>query len=143
LPADMDRGTAAVIERIRRDYLPFVHAKVRGPLERALATGELEVAANYAIYTDECAVPGAALVGDACGCSHPLTATGMTIALNDTRLLGEALTGIDFAQREQVDAALLRYQTERYRYVRSREILADAIYEVFRGIDDGSRAIRE
>jgi flavin-dependent dehydrogenase len=82
-------------------------------------------------------------VGDACGCSHPLTATGMTIALNDTRCLAEALAGVDLTRREQVDAALQRYQTERYRYVRAREILADALYEVFRGIDEGTRAIRE
>jgi len=143
LPADMDRGTDAVVARIRRDYLPFVHAKVRGPLERALDRGDLEVAANYAIYTDECTVPGAALVGDACGCSHPLTATGMTIALNDIRLLGAELSRIDLQRPDQLDGALARYQSERYRYVRSREILADAIYEVFRGIDDGSRAIRE
>ena len=39
--------------------------------------------------------------------------------------------------------ALRRYQTERYRFVRAREILADALYEVFRGTDDGTRAIRE
>ncbi|HEY2744432.1 MAG TPA: hypothetical protein VGL86_07410, partial [Polyangia bacterium] len=29
-----------------------------------------------------------------------------------------------------------------YRFVRAREILADALYEVFRGTDDGTRAIR-
>jgi 2-polyprenyl-6-methoxyphenol hydroxylase-like FAD-dependent oxidoreductase len=138
-----ERGTDAVIARIRRDYLPFVHIRVRGSLERALDGGEVEIAANYAIYTNECTVPGAALVGDACGCSHPLTATGMTIALNDTRLLGEVLRGIDLSRPEQVDAALQRYQRERYAYVRAREILADAIYEVFRGVDDGTRAIRE
>jgi squalene monooxygenase len=143
LPADMDRGTEAVIARIRADYLPFLPESVRRSLEPALDAGEIEIAANYSIYTDECTVPGAALVGDACGCSHPLTATGMTIALNDTRVLREALDGVDLSRREQVDAAMARYQLERYRYVRAREILADALYEVFRGIDDGARAIRE
>ena len=39
-------------------------------------------------------------------------------------------------------ARFARYQTERYRFVRAREILADALYEVFRGTDDGTRAIR-
>jgi 2-polyprenyl-6-methoxyphenol hydroxylase-like FAD-dependent oxidoreductase len=143
LPADIEKGTEAVIARIRNDYLPFVHVKVRPAMEHALDTGEIEVAANYAIYTNECTVPGAALVGDACGCSHPLTATGMTIALNDTRILGEVLRGIDLSRPEQVDAALARYQSDRYAYVRAREILADAVYEVFRGVDDGTRAIRE
>jgi squalene monooxygenase len=143
LPADMDRGKDAVIARIREGYVPMLPASVRGPLTRALDAGEVEIAANYAIYTDECTVPGAALVGDAGGCSHPLTATGMTIALNDTRLLARALAGCDLSRPRDVDAALTRYQTERYRYVRAREILADALYEVFRGADDGTRAIRK
>jgi 2-polyprenyl-6-methoxyphenol hydroxylase-like FAD-dependent oxidoreductase len=143
LPADMDRGTDAVIARIRRDYSPYLPKGVRGSLEKSLASGDIEIAANYQIYTDECVVPGAALIGDACGCSHPLTATGMTIALNDTRVIAEALAGVDLARRDRVDAALARYQRERYRYTAAREILADALYEVFRGVDEGTRAIRE
>ena len=34
------------------------------------------------------------------------------------------------------------YYSDKY-FVRAREILADALYEVFRGVDDGTRAIRE
>ena len=143
LPADMDRGKEAVIAQIRAGYEPFLPAGVRRSLEVSLASGDIEIAANYAIYTDECTVPGAALVGDAAGCSHPLTATGMTIALNDTRLLARALAGVDVARADDTDAALARYQTLRYRYVRAREILADALYEVFRGAEDGTRAIRK
>jgi hypothetical protein len=67
----------------------------------------------------------------------------MTVALTDTRLLAEALAGVELADRARVDAALARYQSARYRYVRAREILADALYEVFRGVDDGTRAIRD
>jgi squalene monooxygenase len=142
LPAEMDRGTDAVIKNIRERYLPSLPEGVRRSLERALDAQEIEVAANYSIRTDECWVPGATLVGDACGCSHPLTATGMTVALTDTRLLAEALAGIDLHAPAELDRALERYQRSRYRYVRAREILADALYEVFRGIDDGTRAIR-
>ena len=142
LPSDMDKGKEAVVARIRADYAPHLPEGVRATLVAALDKDDIEVAANYAIYTDECTVPGAALVGDSAGCSHPLTATGMTIALNDTRLVAEALASIDLADRAQVDRALATYQTERYRFVRAREILADALYEVFRGTDDGTRAIR-
>lgn len=143
LPADMDRGTEAVIARIREGYVPHVPPGVRETLVKALDAGEVELAANYSIRTDECTVPGAALVGDACGCSHPLTATGMTVALTDVRLLAEALARTTLARPAEVDAALAEYQLKRYRYVRAREILADAMYEVFRGVDDGARAIRE
>ncbi|MGZ3442415.1 MAG: FAD-dependent monooxygenase, partial [Polyangia bacterium] len=134
LPQDMDKGKDAVIARIRRDYAQHLPEGVRATLVKALDGGDIEVAANYAIYTDECTVPGAALVGDSAGCSHPLTATGMTIALNDTRLLAAELAAVaDLEDRTQVDRALAKYQTERYRFVRAREILADALYEVFRG----------
>jgi 2-polyprenyl-6-methoxyphenol hydroxylase-like FAD-dependent oxidoreductase len=143
LPSDMDKGKEAVIARIRADYTPHLPEGVRATLVAALDKDDIEVAANYAIYTDECTVPGAALVGDSAGCSHPLTATGMTIALNDTRILASELAAIDINDRAQVDGALATYQTERYRFVRAREILADALYEVFRGTDDGARAIRQ
>jgi 2-polyprenyl-6-methoxyphenol hydroxylase-like FAD-dependent oxidoreductase len=143
LPADMDRGKEAVMARLRSEYLPVVPAISRPSFARAFAKDDIEIAANYSIRTDECVVPGAALVGDSCGCSHPLTATGMTVALTDTRLLAEALGDVDLRDPARVDAALEEYQTARYRYVRAREILADAMYEVFRGVDDGTRAIRE
>jgi 2-polyprenyl-6-methoxyphenol hydroxylase-like FAD-dependent oxidoreductase len=143
LPADMDRGKQALLARLRESYLPVLPLALQPSLRAALDRGEIEIAANYSIYTDECVVPGAALVGDACGCSHPLTATGMTVALTDTRLLAEALHAVDLHDGARVDAALARYQARRYRYVRAREILADAMYEVFRGVDDGTRAIRE
>ena len=143
LPADMDKGKAAVMARIRNEYAPHLPDAVGATLLAALDREDIEVAANYAIYTDECTVPGAALVGDSAGCSHPLTATGMTIALNDTRILGRELGAVDLHDRAAVDAALSRYQVERYRFVRAREILADALYEVFRGAEDSTRAIRE
>jgi 2-polyprenyl-6-methoxyphenol hydroxylase-like FAD-dependent oxidoreductase len=143
LPADMDRGKEALLARLRGEYLPVVPEPARESFARAFDKGEIEIAANYSIRTDECVVPGAALVGDACGCSHPLTATGMTVALTDTRLLAESLRGVDLQDPAAVDGALEKYQAARYRYVRAREILADAMYEVFRGVDDGTRAIRE
>ncbi len=147
LPTDMDRGKEAVLRNLEERYLPVLPAVVRPSFDRAMASakknGDLEIAANYAIYTDECVVPGVALVGDACGCSHPLTATGMTIALNDVRQLEIALQGVTLSDANELDAALQRYQKARYRFVRAREILADAMYEVFLGAEDGTRAIRE
>ncbi len=143
LPSDMDRGKGAVVRAIAEHYLPHVPAAVRPSFARALAEDDIEIAANYAIYTDECTVPGLALVGDACGCSHPLTATGMTIAQNDVRELAAALREVPLDSPARLDDALARYQQARYRFVRAREILADALYEVFLGAEDGTRAIRE
>jgi hypothetical protein len=135
------RGAADLIRREYAQHLPL-------PLQQALLESldrELpQIAANESIRTDRVAYPGAAIIGDAGGCSHPLTATGMTIGFTDAQRLGALLAGAGrFENAAQVDAALRRYEIERYRFVRARELLADALYEVFRGAEPGTRAIRE
>lgn len=127
-------------------YAPRVPRPLRDGMLAALAKRPPEVAANHAIYTRRCVGPGVALVGESGGCSHPLTAGGMTICLTDIRALVEELgaavgEGAVLGDRA-TQAALERYQGRRYRFVRAREVLADALYEVFRGSDEGARAIR-
>src|SRR5262249_20300458 len=82
---------------------------------------------------------------------HPITATGMTIALNDIRTLADELDRggalspgrpADNDDLAPVDAALERYEVARYDFVRAREILAEGLYDIFRGGDDGARVVR-
>ena len=54
----------------------------------------------------------------------------MTSALNDATTLAETLGDLG------------EYERRRYRFVRPREVLADAVYEVLRAGDEGSRAMR-
>ena len=77
-------------------------------------------------------------MGDAGGCSHPLTASGMTNAINDVLTLGELV-----GRSGPSDAALSEYQRRRYDFVRMRDLFTDALYEVFRGQDAGSQALQE
>ena len=142
LPTDMDKGKDAVVRRIREEYAPYVPEPLRSGMLASLDSRALEMCATHAIYTQRCSGPGFALLGDAGGCSHPLTAAGMTICLTDIKtLVGELEAGASPGPAA-VDAAVARYQKNRYRFVRAREILADALYEVFRGAEDGTRAIR-
>jgi 2-polyprenyl-6-methoxyphenol hydroxylase-like FAD-dependent oxidoreductase len=140
VPSDGEKGLKQVAAKLRAEYAPLVPEPLRGAMVRALEAGELQLAANYAISTRRCTAPGTALVGESGGCSHPLTATGMTVCLNDIQILVEELANA--AGPRAIDQALSRYQTRRYRFVRAREILADALYEVFRGAEDSTRAIR-
>jgi squalene monooxygenase len=137
LPASTEKGLPAIARVLRDAYAPFVPEPLRSAMLRAATAESLEVCANHAIHTRSCAAPGVALVGDSGGCCHPLTATGLTTGLNDVRVLADELS-----VAPSVDAALLRYQRRRYRFVRAREILADALYEVFRGADGGARALQ-
>jgi squalene monooxygenase len=89
-------------------------------------------------------MPGLALVGDAAGCSHPITASGMTMGLLDAKYLGrEARRRADTPVPTWLDdGSLRRYRAEHDRYVPTRQALADAIFEAFRGEGEGARGIR-
>jgi len=145
IPASAEKGRGAILALLRGAYAPFVPEPLRAAMLRAASADGLEVCANHAIHTRRCAGPGVVLVGDSGGCSHPLTATGLTTGLNDIRVLADELgagaTAVE-GEGEGLDAALLRYQRRRYRFVRAREILADALYEVFRGASPGPLAVR-
>src|SRR5262249_638252 len=88
-----------------------------------------------------CAARGVALVGDSGGCSHPITAAGMTVALNDIRTLVAELGGGSL-QGDQVDAALERYPAARHDFGRARGVLAHGLFDAFRPGDDGARVMR-
>jgi hypothetical protein len=138
LPVGVEKGRDAVAAIIRKESAPLVPEPLRRGMLEVLAREPVEMCANHAIYTRHCTVPGAALLGDASGCSHPLTATGMTTGLNDVRILVEELDA-----NPAIDTALARYEKRRYRFARARELLAEALYEIFRGTDDDTRALLE
>ncbi|MCS6915499.1 MAG: NAD(P)/FAD-dependent oxidoreductase [Myxococcales bacterium] len=142
--ADLSGGPAGAARHIRDDYAGYLPPPLRAALLAALERERPQIAANESIRTDRSVAPGAAIVGDAGGCSHPLTATGMTIGFLDAERLGRLLAPLpNLTDARAVDEALRRYEVERYRFVRAREILADALYEVFRAADPGTRAIRQ
>ena len=138
IPSDLAKGRDAVVELLRSRYAPLVPEPLRTGMLASLAAEPPELCANHAIYTSECVQPGLALVGDAAGCSHPLAATGMTLVLSDVRILAEEL-----GEKATLDEALDAYQRRRYRFARGREVLSDALFEVFRAADAGNNALRE
>jgi squalene monooxygenase len=126
-----------VARQLRDHYVPALPPSLRGQLARALESGTVDLCGNYIVETQRCTVPGAALLGDAAGCSHPLTASGMTNSLSDIRILAEELRA-----GGTLGDALARYELRRYRFVRIREILAEGLYEAFRAEGAGARAIQ-
>jgi 2-polyprenyl-6-methoxyphenol hydroxylase-like FAD-dependent oxidoreductase len=104
----------------------------------SLEGGPLLGAPNHTISVRESAVPGAVLLGDAAGCSHPLAATGMTCAVHDAAALhaclgqGVSLESVPEAYRERRDA-----------FARARAVFAECLYAVFAGRGGGARALRD
>ncbi len=122
IPLGVTHGRESIAGYVREHYSAHVPMPLREAMVSALDRGAFASSANHAVTTEACAVPGAALVGDAGGCSHPLTATGMTTALHDITTLVECLRGFGLT-----DQALVAYQQQRYRFVRAREVFAHSL----------------
>lgn len=147
LPRTLPVKGEALKQFILRTYVPFVPAPLSAQLAAAIMAhrGPLHMAPTVNLPAPSATMPGLVLVGDAGGCSHPITASGMTMGLRDAETLGQQAR-----RRARVPASepwfdaesLRRYRSEHDRYVPTRQALADAIYEAFRGGQDGSRAIR-
>ncbi len=141
MPLDTGRGREAIGTRLRDQYAPVLPPMLRDAMYTALDRDTLQFVATQQLRTSRCVLPGAALVGDAVGCSHPITAAGMTTCLHDVRTLATALDR--HGEGAGLTAALASYERERYRYVRAQEILTERLYDVFLGADDGMRTLRD
>lgn len=147
LPRHLPAKGQRLKEYLLRAYVPFLPAALAEEVARAIEAhpGPLEMAPTVNLPAPSAVMPGLALVGDAGGCSHPITASGMTMGLRDAQTLGqEAKRRADVPlDRPWLDvSSLRRYRSQHDRYVPTRQALADAIYEAFRGGAEGSRAIR-
>ena len=147
LPRELPVKGAALKQHVLRAYVPFVPAPLSAEIAAAIGKvrGPLEMAPTVNLPAPSAALPGLVLVGDAAGCSHPITASGMTMGLRDAETLGlqaRRRAGAPAGEPWLDAEALRRYRSEHDRYVPTRQALADAIYEAFRGGEDGSRAIR-
>jgi 2-polyprenyl-6-methoxyphenol hydroxylase-like FAD-dependent oxidoreductase len=138
VPLEAPHGKTQLVDYIESHYSAFVPERIRAAMVESLRRDPLRACANHAIYTEACAVPGGALVGDAGGCSHPLTATGMTTACHDALTLADCL-----ARDGLTDRGLASYQRRRYGFVRARELFAYSLYEVLRGKGAGPEALRD
>lgn len=129
VPRAAQRGPhpAAWIWESFADALP---TGMRASVRRQLGRAPLSWAANVfrpRNYQNEL---GVALVGDAAGVFHPLTAMGITMALLDAEALASAST-VEEYEATRSDQSFIP------------ELLSNAIYQAFARCDAGSEAIRE
>ncbi len=100
----------------------------RAPLRRALEDREVAWAANSFQSRSAFVREGVALVGDAVGHFHPLTAVGLTLGFQDAVCLAQS-------------PSLAAYERERSSRSLFSELLATSLYQAFLLADDGGRAV--
>ncbi|UQA55160.1 FAD-dependent oxidoreductase [Polyangium aurulentum] len=110
-------------------FAPVLPEMLREPFRRALLTGEIGWATNQIRPRVDYGREGLALVGDAVGHHHPMTALGMTLGFQDALALADA-------------KSFGAYRRTRTLTSRVPEMLAVALYEVFADVSDETAAIR-
>ena len=109
---------------------PVLPPPLRKAFHRALERGPLQWAANQVTPRRYFGRDALALVGDAVGHYHPLTAVGMTLGFLDAQVLAQSPT-------------VSHYSRERRLQGRVPELLANALYEVLTFYDDETVAVRQ
>ncbi len=103
---------------------------LRGPLQGALSAGRVQWATNELRPRTHYGRPGCALVGDAVGHFHPMTAAGMALGFADAARL---------ARHDHQP----QWAAERERESESPALLATALYEIFALRAAPTAALRE
>lgn len=110
-------------------YGPVLTPGLRDAFRRALGEHEIAWATNETSQRELFGRPGFALLGDAVGHHHPLTAIGLTLGIQDATALARA-------------RSFSAYERRRHREGRVPEVLAIALYDIFSGASDESVAMR-
>jgi 2-polyprenyl-6-methoxyphenol hydroxylase-like FAD-dependent oxidoreductase len=108
-------------------YLMALPTSVRDEWRRVMTAQRGLTSASYSIVPETVVRGRVALVGDAAGCCHPLTATGLSACTRDAVRLRNALR----TRPDDIAAALRRYAISREGPQRTRLALAEALYALF------------
>ena len=128
-------GSSAAVRSYLHDRVaPVVPTVVRPQLELAIKNGRLRSMPNAWMPSSKNKTPGLVIVGDASNMRHPITGSGMTVALKDSVLLANLLDPTDIPDLSDSDAVLRKmgdFHWQRKRHSASLNILAQALYLLF------------
>lgn len=104
---------------------------------QALKKNKIKFMPNHKLHAQPLKKPGVVLLGDALNMRHPLTGGGMTVAFSDIYHLGKHIIPIFKSEnnssfKKTISKAIEKFYAARYQYVSGINILADALYNVFK-----------
>ena len=123
------------IEQFKANVLKVLPTEMVDAFLKALDEDELKVMPNHSMKGQAFRKRGAVLLGDSLNMRHPLTGGGMTASFTDIISLNKELTNIDFQDEIKLEKAVNDYYMNRGKGVETINILANALYKVFRDDD--------
>lgn len=130
-----DLGTSSAVRAYLQERVAPVIPEVLQPqLRLAIKSGRLRSMPSAWMPSTRNTMPGLIMVGDASNMRHPITGSGMTVAMKDAVLLASLLNPADIPHLSDSDAvlrAMRRFHWKRKAYSASLNILAQALYLLF------------
>ena len=127
-------------DEVPRAALEALPQPFRGDVERAMQSQPRQLAKVFALKPAQSTCEALAVVGDAGGCVHPLTASGISFCVRDAVALAEAV-----ARHRDDDfpvAAVTDYYRHRRAPMRARATLGEALVDVFTSESAEARLLR-
>lgn len=101
----------------------------------AIDNDQMQVMPNHSMKAQAFRKNGAVLLGDSLNMRHPITGGGMTASFTDIISLNEKLKDVDLSDQQATWSAVEDYYESRTEKVETINILANALYKVFRDED--------
>lgn len=112
--------------------LPFLAPELHAAFLDAVEEGDFKVMPNHYMPGKPFLGSGAVLLGDALTMRHPLTGGGMTATFTDVLALGKLILEHDIQNPIEARQTVARFYSQKRRDNSTINILADALYRVFR-----------
>lgn len=112
--------------------LPFLAPELHGAFLDAVEEGDFKVMPNHYMPGKPFLGSGAVLLGDALTMRHPLTGGGMTATFTDVLALGRLILEHDPKNPVEARHTVAQFYSQKRRDNSTINILADALYRVFR-----------
>lgn len=131
---------------LKDKVLPELPASLRPSFEIALETERLRSMPNSFLPPSTNVTEGLIMLGDAMNMRHPLTGGGMTVALNDVRLLSDLLSPSAIPDLNDTGAILKAMPTLHWRRKNlssTINVLAQALYSLFAADDERLKVLQE
>ncbi|MDX2359646.1 MAG: FAD-dependent monooxygenase [Crocinitomicaceae bacterium] len=126
---------AKSIEKFKIDIAKNLPEDMVASFLKAMDEGDIKVMPNHNMKGQAFRKKGAVLLGDSLNMRHPVTGGGMTAVFADVICLNGALGKIDLSNEAELNTAVQSYYETRGKGVETINILANALYEVFRDND--------
>ena len=127
-------GTKSM-EEFKNTVSALLPEEMKASFLAAIADQQVMVMPNHRMKAQAFRKKGAVLLGDSLNMRHPLTGGGMTASFNDIITLNEALNDVDLSNESETELAIQTYYKKRSAKVETINILANALYKVFRDND--------